>query len=100
MKNNFRFIFPRLIGATVIVGFAALVITTLFKLLLGAVLIGSMALLAKRLLGRSARFPQQDGYGQFMPGSFGSVSSRYHGVQPNTVSAVPVQQQTTIVPIN
>ncbi len=32
MKNNFRFIFPRLIGATLVVGLAAFVITTLFQI--------------------------------------------------------------------
>jgi hypothetical protein len=35
MKRRMGIIMPRLIGATIVVGIAAFVITTLFKLLLG-----------------------------------------------------------------
>jgi len=35
MKKRIGFIMPRLVGATLIAGVATLVVTTLFKLLLG-----------------------------------------------------------------
>ncbi len=96
MKNNFRFIFPRLIGATVIVGIAALIVTTLFKLLIGLVLIGGVASLIRSIAGAKRR----ELTGQYIPVSAHQFGP-YAGHQWN--SPVPVNgnvQNTTIVPIN
>jgi hypothetical protein len=100
MKNNFRFIFPRLIGATVIVGLAALIITTLFKLLLGLVMIGGVVVLVKRFAGRPGQMQENGEYGQITQVGFGPMNHQSYGANYATVSAVPVQRQTTIVPIN
>ena len=100
MRNNFRFIFPRLIGATVIVGLAALIITTIFKLLLGLVLIGGVFVLVKRFAGRSGDMPENNEYGPMQPISLGSMNHYQYGANQTGIRAVPVQNHTTIVPIN
>jgi hypothetical protein len=100
MRNNFRFIFPRLIGATVIVGLAALIITTIFKLLLGLVLIGGVVVLVKRFAGRSGGMSENEEYGSMHPVSLGAMNYHHYGANQASVRAVPVQKHTTIVPIN
>lgn len=96
MKNNFRFIFPRLIGATVIVGIAALVITTLFKLMIGVILIGGVVNLIRRAAG-GGRHEFSDPYSPVSGRQFGPYMNRqYSG--PVSVSANI--QNATIVPIN
>ena len=102
MKNKLRFIMPRLIGATAVAGIAALVITTLFKLLLGLTLLaGGIAIIA-RSIGRGRR--QLGQYRQDeMPGLgnrnvFGSSSVWAGTVQP--VNRCATQKGTSIVPIS
>ncbi|SEJ38324.1 hypothetical protein SAMN04487995_4377 [Dyadobacter koreensis] len=99
MKNKARFIFPRLIGATIIVGLAALIITTLFKLLLGMVFVAGAVMLVKRLLFES----RQDAS---VPYEFHNVRS---GISPlenrngagHATAVSPVFSKTTnIIPIN
>ena len=99
MKNNLRFIFPRLIGATVVVGLASLILVTLFKLLLGVLLIGGVATLAMRMAGKRNPGLGNGRYGRFAQGGIGPMS---HGNQwggPVTVNTNYAQKQT-IVPIN
>ena len=99
MKNNFRPIFSRLIGATVIVGIAAFIITTVFKLLIGLVLIGGVVNLIKKAKGnRNHQFGNPEQYGQISGNQFGAYS------QPQWTGAVSANsnpvQSLTIVPIN
>lgn len=102
MKNKIRFIMPRLIGATVVTGLAALVVTTLFKLLLGVTLLAGAITLIARSFGRHRK--QSGLYGQdAMPGlgnrsAFGNSSIWASPVQP--VTGYAIQKGTSIVPIN
>jgi len=97
MKNNFRFIFPRLIGATVIVGLASLIMVTLFKLMLGILVIGGVVAMFRRIAGRSHSGHSN---GQFAENhDFVSVSNHRQWSDHVTVNANPAQK-LTIVPIN
>jgi len=102
MKNKIRFIMPRLIGATVIVGIAALVVTTLFKLLLGLSLLAGAVTLVVRSISKQRNRLLQYGQGE-MPG-FGDRAAFSHGsvginsIQP--VAGFASQKETTIVPID
>ena len=99
MKNNLRFIFPRLIGATVIVGLASFIMFTLFKLMVGILIIGGVATLAMRMAGRRRSELGNGRYGQFAQGGIGSMSHGNQWGSPITVDANYSQKQT-IVPIN
>ncbi len=102
MKNKMQFIMPRLIGATVVVGVAALIIGTLFKLMLGFVLLGGIITLISNKVGRR-REQYLAGYGQHeMPGfgrmnNFGNNNPLTNKMQPINKAA---QKSTTIIPIN
>lgn len=96
MKNNFRFIFPRLIGATLVVGLAAFVITTLFKLMLGLVLIGGIVTLIRRAAGRNHMMLAHIRNGQFG----NSEVINIEGGNPWVARANAVRNTSTIVPIN
>ena len=99
MKNNFRFIFPRLIGATVIVGIASFIMFTLFKLMVGILIIGGVATLAMRMAGRRRSELGAGRYGQHAQGGIGPMSGHNQWADPITVNANSAQKQT-IVPIN
>lgn len=101
MKNKFRFIMPRLVGATVAAGLAALVITTVFKLLLGLTILAGAITLIARSISRRHQLGQyrQDA----MPGLgdrnvFGNSSVWANPVQ--SVTGYATQKETSIVPIN
>ena len=96
MKNNFRFVFPRLVGATLVVGLAAFVITTLFKLMLGIVLIGGVVAMIKRAAGRNRMMPAHMRNGQFGPNEMINIE----GENPWAARANAVRNTATIVPIN
>lgn len=102
MKNKLRFIMPRLIGATVIVGLAAFIIGTVFKLLLGITVLAGLITLAARAFGKRQKFLEQ--YGQnAMPGfgnwnAFGTRGAANNPIQP--VNGYATQKGTSIVPIN
>ena len=99
MRNNLRFIFPRLIGATVIVGIASFIMITLFKLLVGLLLIGGVATVAMRIAGKRNPAFGNSQYGRFAQGGIGPMS---HGNQwggPITVNANYAHKQT-IIPID
>lgn len=100
MKNNFRFIFPRLVGATVIVGLATLILATLFKLLLGIMLVGGVVMLVKRMIGRSGHGLPVHQYARFGDNSYSPFQGHNQWNGPITVGANPSQQQQAIVPIN
>lgn len=101
MKNKMRFIMPRLVGATVVVGVAALIIGILFKLMLGILLLAGIITLISNKIGRR-REHYLAAYGQHeMPGfsrmnSFGNSSPWASKMQPISKA----QKATTIVPIN
>jgi hypothetical protein len=101
MKNKMRFIMPRLIGATVVVGVAALIIGILFKLMLGVVLLAGIVTLISNKVSRR-REHYLAGYGQQeMPG-FGRMNS-FGNNNPWASKMQPInkaQKATTIVPIN
>lgn len=99
MKNNFRFIFPRLVGATLIVGLASFVLVTLFKLLLGVMLIGGVVMLVKRMIGRSGHDLSAGPYARFAEHGYGSYQRHNHWAGPISVDRDQSQAQT-IVPIN
>jgi len=102
MKNKLRFIMPRLAGATIAAGLAALVITALFKLLLSLTLLAGAITVIARAIGRRQRLSGQ--YGQnAMPGfskwnAFGNSSAGAAPIQP--VSGYATPKGTSIVPIN
>lgn len=98
MKNNFRFIFPRLIGATIIVGIAALVITIVFKLLLGIVLIGGMVALIRKAVTNKRHQINGDYNGALSPVPFRSFSNN-PWQEPVSIQGNIAMKQT-IVPIN
>jgi len=99
MRNRARFIFPRLVGATFIVGLAALAVTILFKILLALVFISGTVLLVKRLLfdarHRPSRFDE-------MPGFHNGISpvNGYYAMASQPVEVSNYRKAATIVPIN
>ena len=99
MKNSFRFIFPRLIAATVIVGLASLILATIFKLLIGVLIIGGIVAAASRLARRGNHALRAGRYAQFSNGGIGPVMNGNHWDNSVTVNANPLHKQT-IVPIN
>jgi hypothetical protein len=96
MNRNFRFIFPRLIGATVIVGVASLIFITLFKLMAGLLVIGGAAALIKRFSRSEDRMTEA--YSQFAEAGIHPLHNPYD--RHNRVYAVAAPQRETIVPIN
>lgn len=98
MKNKFRFILPRLLALTVVLGIATLIIGTLFKLvLLATVAIGIYALVAAKIKKRKLLASRDRGAISPYP--------MYAAVYSNQQQAiVPMQQafqesKKTIVPI-
>ena len=103
MKKKLGFIMPRLIGATVLVGLAAFVITTLFKLLLGITLIaGAITLIARKASSRRKKWIAQYGQGAVPDfgnrNTFGNNRGWANQMQPISGHAAP--KGATIVPIN
>ncbi len=103
MKNKMLFIMPRLVGATVVVGAAALIVSTLFKLLLGLTLIGGVITLATQKAGRRRnRF--MAGYDQdaLLPGLGRRNALGNNNFWGNQRIAVgqSAQKAATIIPIN
>ncbi|TDE18284.1 hypothetical protein [Dyadobacter psychrotolerans] len=98
MKNNFRFIFPRLIGATVLVGLASLILVTIFKLMLGILLIGGVVAMFKGFFGRRNELAGGM-YGEYQHRGINPMSNSGHWSERVSVNVNPVQHQT-IVPIN
>lgn len=102
MKNKLRFIMPRLAAATVVAGLAALVITTLFKLLLGfTFLAGGVTLFTRAFAGRRQHSRQYDQ--GVIPdlgnrNTFGNSKAWAGPVQP--INAYATQKGTSIVPID
>jgi hypothetical protein len=99
MKNRLRFIFPRLAGATLIVGAASLIMFTLFKLMVGLLLIGGVAMLIARAAGRHNPYHGSRNYGHFGNHGPGPLANRNNWSSPITVDANPLRKET-IVPIN
>jgi len=103
MTNKLRFLMPRLIGATLVVGIAAFIITTLFKLLLGMVLLGGAITLMAKQAGKRrkqwmAQFKHQSGPGYGGRGAFGNSNMWGQPIQP--ITGYATQKGTTIIPIN
>lgn len=102
MKNKMLFIMPRLVGATVVVGAAALIIAILFKLLLGLTLIGGViTLVASKAGWRRNRLMAQYGRDE-LPGLGRSNTLGNNGFWGSQVISIgqSIQKGTTIVPIN
>ena len=99
MKNNLRFIFPRLVAATVIVGVASFVLFTLFRILIGVMIIGGIVMLVRKMAGRNYREFGPAEYGRFANQGYGPLPTRNQWESPISVNANPSQKQT-IVPIN
>ena len=99
MKNNLRFIFPRLIAATVIVGVASFILFTLFRLLIGVLIIGGIVMLVRKMTGRNHQEFGPGQYGRFANSGYGPLPTRNQWESPISVNANPSQKQT-IVPIN
>ena len=98
MKNNFRFILPRLAGAALLIGFAAFIMLMVLKLLIGIMAIGVIAVLIRHFVGRSMYGRDANRYGKVsygvnpLPGS----NPWMNGVSAN----VYAQSRETIIPIN
>lgn len=96
MKNKFRFIMPRLVGATVVAGLAALVIVTVFKLLLGVtILAGAIAIIARSFSKGHEQLAQ---YPQGALPDFSNGSAWGGKIQP--VTGYSTTKGTSIVPID
>jgi hypothetical protein len=95
MKNKLHFIFPRLIGATVVVGIAALVVVVLFKLLIGLVLIAGIAALFSAVARQ--RRQVRGGYITSIQGGPFESSAPHPYNRPISVTERP---NVTVVPIN
>jgi len=96
MKNKFRFIMPRLLGATVIAGVAALIITTVFKLLLAITLLAGAVVIIARSFGN--RREQLEAFGQRATEGLSTSSvwaGPIHAVRSNAAG-----REASIVPIN
>lgn len=100
MKNKARFIFPRLIGATVIVGLAALIVTTLFKLLLGILFVAGAVMLVKRLLFNDRQNMSVPHEFQNFHGGITPLGNRYGMASQPTVVSPKFSKSSTIIPIN
>lgn len=103
MKNKMLFIMPRLVGATVIVGAAALIISTLFKLLLGLSLIGGViTLAAQKASRRRHRLMAEYNQDALLPGLGKRNALGNNGFWGSQRTAVgqSVQKAAAIVPIN
>lgn len=96
MKNKLRFIMPRLIGATIVAGVFALVIATVFKLLLGLTVITAAIAMIARSLGKSREQLAQ--YPQGAMADFGNGSAWNRTIQP--VGGYSTSSGTSIVPID
>lgn len=96
MKKKMRFIMPRLIGATVVLGIAAFIITTLFKLVLGVTILVAVVGLVARKIGRRK---QQGLDGQNGAGNMQQFSDNFFGAQVQPIRQ-QAQGRSTIVPIN
>ncbi|RQO30339.1 hypothetical protein DBR32_12270 [Taibaiella sp. KBW10] len=99
MKHKLRFILPRLIGATVIIGLASMVLFILFKLLIAAAAIGIILAIASKFMGKRAR-KHMSGYG---PAAFGTPGQKVHAMDHQApqqpIYTQTKQKATTIVPI-
>lgn len=102
MKNKLRFIMPRLAGATAAAGFAALIITTVFKLLLGLTLLAGIATLIARSISKRRRVSGQYGHDAISGfdkwNAFGNSSEGVHPIQ--SVTGYATRERTSIVPVN
>lgn len=91
---------PRLLGATVAVGVAALIIGTLFKLMLGLVIIGGIATLISHKVSKH-REEWLAQYGQNTIHGFGGRDGLGNNPWANKMQPINnAQKATTIVPIN
>jgi len=93
---------PRLVGATVVVGAAALIISTLFKLLLGLTIIGGViTLIAQKAGRRRNRLMAQYGEDAWLPGlgKRNALGNDFWGSQRIAVGQ-SAQKGATIIPIN
>lgn len=97
MRTNLHFIFPRLVAAMLIVGLASFILFTLFKLLLGLLLIGGIVAVIKRIAGRTHSELNMNPYETY--NRFSSINGGNPWTESVSVNAIPVQK-TTIVPIN
>ncbi|MGO1244758.1 MAG: hypothetical protein ACTJHT_08020 [Sphingobacterium sp.] len=83
MKNKFRFILPRLLVLTVLLGIATLIIGTIFKLILFITVgIGVTSFVSAKIRKRKR-----------------SVTSEHGAISPYPMYAVYRQQQSAIVPV-
>ena len=103
MKKKMSFIMPRLIGATLVAGLAAFIVTTLFKLLLGVTLLAGAITLVARKVGSSrrkwmARYGQQPMPGFANRNAFANDNPWANNIQP--IKNYATQKGTSIVPIN
>src|SRR3954454_25166741 len=102
MKNRIGFIMPRLIGATAIAGVAALIVTVVFKLLLGLCLLAGAATLVFRLISKQSKRllnygqGEMTGYGNW--GNFGQSSAAANSIRP--VAGFAKRKEATIIPID
>lgn len=105
MKKRMGFIMPRLIGATIVVGIAAFIITTIFKLLLGVTLLaGIVTIISRKAFGRR-RHMMAAGYGPQNPFNEYGYTNAMRGNdawsnQSSSFGRPASQKAATIVPIN
>lgn len=68
-----KFILPRLLGLAVIAGIASFVLAMIFKLLIGVIIIGTLAYFATRLFSKRHKQDAAAHYGgQYMTSPFGN----------------------------
>lgn len=105
MKKRMGFIMPRLIGATILVGVAAFVITAIFKLLLGVTLLAGIATIISRKAFRRrqqmmpAGYAPQNSFGEYgYTNAMRGNSSRAN--QSPSFGRPASKKAATIVPID
>lgn len=97
-----KFILPRLLGLAVIAGIASFILAMIFKLLIGVIIIGTLAYFATRLFTKRHRHDMAVHYGgPYMTSPFGNGPQQPYpdfGQYPTPVRHAG--GQAAIIPIN
>lgn len=92
MKNKLFFILPRFIALTLIVGLASLILGIVFKLLLGVLVLGTMALGVATLVQKLGRHHRQGQMDVMLPVNRQHYASSYesHYQSASSKTIIPI----------
>lgn len=97
MKNRMSFFLPRALGITVMAGVAAFALLMIFKVLLGLLIIGSVAFFARRMFGYG---PKQFRRGFQQPVFIGANANPDVVSVENSRANVNFRTAPAIIPVN